>query len=201
MSMSLNRPLLGSLALALALATGTSLAQSQTTTTTTVSMPAGSAMPGDMPMATSTSKMDRMFMMMAAQGGMTEIKSSELTTSKSTNDDVKAYGQQMITDHTDASDKLMTVAMAHGVMLPKTLDAKHKAGVSMLMAKKNGTTFDKAYVAMMVKDHDKTVALFEKAANDPTTSPDVRQFASDTLPTLKEHQAKIKEMQSMMMKA
>jgi putative membrane protein len=59
-------------------------------------------------------------------------------------------------------------------------------------------TFDKDYMAAMVKDHEKDVAEFEKEAKDGS-DPDVKAWASKTLPTLKKHlelakaaQAKVK---------
>jgi putative membrane protein len=44
---------------------------------------------------------------------------------------------------------------------------------------------------MMVKDHDKTVEKFEDAASDAKDA-DVKNWASKTLPTLKEHKEAIK---------
>lgn len=54
-----------------------------------------------------------------------------------------------------------------------------------------GADFDKAYAEQMVKDHDKTVALFEDAAKNAVDA-DLKAFANKTLPTLKAHQAHAK---------
>ncbi|HEU0197503.1 MAG TPA: DUF4142 domain-containing protein, partial [Nevskiaceae bacterium] len=51
---------------------------------------------------------------------------------------------------------------------------------------KSGTAFDKAYADTMVQDHQKDVSEFENAQNSAPTQ-QLRQFASQTLPTLKEH--------------
>ena len=40
----------------------------------------------------------------------------------------------------------------------------------------------------MAKGHDKAVALFESASQAPQMTPDLKEFAAATLPTLKEHQ-------------
>jgi len=49
--------------------------------------------------------------------------------------------------------------------------------------------FDKDYLTMLKKDHEKNIAMFEKEANDTGSKEDsdVKKFAKDTLPTLKEH--------------
>ena len=50
--------------------------------------------------------------------------------------------------------------------------------------------FDRIYVRMMVPDHRQTIQLFEKYAVTGK-DPDVRAFAQQTLPVLKEHLASI----------
>jgi putative membrane protein len=49
----------------------------------------------------------------------------------------------------------------------------------------SGTSFDKAYVEMMVTDHQNAVALFKKAAH--STDSAVKAYASKYLPTLRKH--------------
>ncbi len=49
---------------------------------------------------------DAVFAVKAAQGNMAEIKMGELAAQKASNADVKAFGQQMVTDHTKANDEL-----------------------------------------------------------------------------------------------
>ncbi len=49
----------------------------------------------------------------------------------------------------------------------------------------------------MVKDHKKDVADFKKEANGGK-DPDVKSFASKTLPTLEEHLKMVQEMNSKM---
>ncbi|KQM72688.1 hypothetical protein ASE74_22725 [Pedobacter sp. Leaf216] len=51
--------------------------------------------------------------------------------------------------------------------------------------KLSGTSFDKAYVQMMVTDHQNAVALFEKASQ--STDAAVKAYANKYLPVLKKH--------------
>ena len=64
-----------------------------------------------------------------------------------------------------------------------------------MLKAKSGAAFDKAYVDMMVKDHEKDVKEFEKEANNGKDE-QIKGFASETLPVLKEHLEKIKSIQS-----
>ena len=57
---------------------------------------------------------------------------------------------------------------------------------SMAIASKNGTEFDREYARMMVEDHQKDIAAFEREASSGS-DPDVKAFAMETLPTLRAH--------------
>jgi putative membrane protein len=61
----------------------------------------------------------------------------------------------------------------------------------------SGDAFDREYVNMMVKDHEKDVKEFEKASTNAKDS-DVRAFATKTLPTLREHLQQVRDIQSRM---
>ena len=54
------------------------------------------------------------------------------------------------------------------------------------LSKMNGGAFDKAYMNDMVADHKKDIAEFQKEANSGK-DPDVKAWASKTLPTLQSH--------------
>jgi len=131
------------------------------------------------------SSADRTFMMKAAQGGMAEVKLGELAKQNGQNQAVKDFGQRMVDDHSKANDQLKSVAGQLNVTLPTDLDAKDKATYDRL-SKLNGVAFDKAYIRDMVTDHKKDIAEFQREANSGSNS-DVKNFASQTLPTLKEH--------------
>jgi len=51
----------------------------------------------------------------------------------------------------------------------------------------SGKEFDKAYIQEMVKDHNKAVQFFTMASQS-LTDPELKQFATETLPKLQEHQ-------------
>jgi putative membrane protein len=61
----------------------------------------------------------------------------------------------------------------------------------------SGDAFDREYINMMVKDHEKDVKEFEKASMK-AKDPDVRAFAAKTLPTLREHLQQVRDIQSRM---
>jgi putative membrane protein len=139
---------------------------------------------------------DTHFAVEAAQGGMAEVKLGQLAAEKASNPDVKAFGQQMVDDHTKANDQLKSVAQSEGITLPTDVNGKQQAMYNKL-SKLSGAEFDRQYVRGMVMDHQEDVKDFQKEANNGKDEK-IKSFASQTLPTLQQHLDKIKSIQSKM---
>ena len=139
---------------------------------------------------------DKAFAMKAAQGGLAEVQMGKLAADKGSSPDVKAFGQQMVDDHTKANDQLKSVAQQENMTLPATVNSKDQAEYDKLNGL-SGAAFDKEYVRDMVKDHMMDVKEFEREANKGQ-DPAIKGFASQTLPVLQGHLSKIKDIQSKM---
>jgi putative membrane protein len=135
---------------------------------------------------------DQKFVLEAASGGMMEVQLGQLAVSKATNADVKQFGQRMVDDHSKANEELQGLASSKGITLPTALDAKQQAEVDKL-SKMSGADFDHHYMMMMVTDHNKDVAAFERESKNGK-DPDVKAWAAKTLPTLQEHQTMAKDI-------
>ena len=139
---------------------------------------------------------DTTFATKAAQGGLAEVKMGQLAADKASNPDVKAFGQQMVDDHTKANDQLKSVAQSENMTLPTDVNAKQQAMYDKL-SQLSGADFDKAYVKGMVMDHQEDVKEFQKEANSGK-DPQIKSFASQTLPVIQGHLDKIKAIQAKM---
>jgi putative membrane protein len=131
------------------------------------------------------SSADETFMMSAAQGGMTEVKLGEVAAKKASKPNVKQFGTMMVSDHSKADKELQAIAAKNGFTLPSKLDATHKEKIEKI-SKLSGQYFDKAYVAEMVKDHEKVAAEFEKASKT-AQNVELKSFTVNTLPVIKHH--------------
>jgi putative membrane protein len=140
----------------------------------------------------SISTSDKKFVREAAQGGMAEVEMGKLATEKASSPEVKKFGQRMVDDHTKAGDQLKEVASSKGISVPDKLSAKDEA-TKLRLSKLSGEQFDKAYMSDMVKDHTQDVADFQRESSSGM-DPDVKNFASQTLPTLKDHLRQAKEI-------
>jgi putative membrane protein len=128
---------------------------------------------------------DQHFMKEAANGGMAEVELGQLAADKASNPEVKEFANRMVKDHTQANDQLRQIATQKGVTLPSSPSAKYEMTKKKL-SKLSGDAFDQAYMHDMLKDHKTDIAAFEKESTSGK-DPDVKQFASQTLPTLKDH--------------
>ena len=129
----------------------------------------------------SLSAQDKTFMKKAAKDGMMEVTMGKVAEQNAQNDDVKSFGKRMVTDHGKANDELKSIASKKGAQLP----SKEHSGK---------WTSDKAYMDMMVKDHEKDLAAF-KAEASSGSDPDLKKFADDTAKVIQEHLDLAKEIQ------
>ena len=125
------------------------------------------------------------FVTKAASGGMMEVQLGQLAQQNAKSQRVKDFGLMMVTDHSKANDELKSLAASNNITIPATLLPPHKQHVDM-MSRMKGTDFDKHYMDMMVNDHKKDIAEFQKQASSATND-EFKSFAAKTLPTLQKH--------------
>jgi putative membrane protein len=136
---------------------------------------------------------DRDFATEAAQGGLMEVRLGELARQQAKSTEVKDFGQRMVDDHGQANDKLRQIAEQKGIELPQDLSEDAQATYEELQ-EKSGAEFDEAYVDAMVSDHEDDVATFEDYVENAKDA-ELRSFAEETLPTLKQHLEQAKQAQ------
>ena len=125
------------------------------------------------------------FMVRAADGGMTEVHLARMAESKATDAKVKGFAAMMVQDHSAANEKVKMLANQRNVTLPDSISADNKKKAEDL-GRKTGKAFDKAFMDVMVKDHESAVDLFEKSG-DKVNDTDVKTFINNTLPKIKMH--------------
>jgi putative membrane protein len=126
---------------------------------------------------------EKRFVKDALVGGLTEVELGKLAVQKASSDAVRQFAQKMIDDHSKANDELRTIAAKENITVPDSLDSKRQSKVDKL-AKLSGADFDRAYIKDALKDQD--VQSFQQEAKSGS-DPDVKSFASKTLPTLEDH--------------
>jgi putative membrane protein len=125
---------------------------------------------------------------------MFEIKSGKLASEKAKHEDVKAYGEDMVEDHTGANEKLMELVKDEkiDVRASRELDEQNKENLNKLQ-NASGEKFDAIYVPMQVLAHEKAVNLFQDYSESGENEA-LKDWADGLLPNLKEHLGKARDL-------
>jgi putative membrane protein len=132
------------------------------------------------------------FLMDVSRDNRAEVDLGQLAQTKAANAQVKAYGRMLASDHAKANTEVNSMARTKNVTLPAELSAEQKSLKEQLTSASGGS-FDRQYVDAMVKDHQKAIALFEKAST--SSDAQVKAFATKTLPTLRHHLEEAQRLQ------
>jgi putative membrane protein len=153
---------------------------------------AGLALGGFCPVsAQKLNDQDQKFLQDAAKGGMMEIRMGQMGLERGVSPAVKSLSQHLVNDHTAANKELAVLANEKGTFLPGD-DAKMIS--SMPFATKSGDDFDKGFALQAVEDHKKAIAEFENETRTGT-DPEVKNWATKALPTLRAHLAEAQDLQ------
>jgi len=123
------------------------------------------------------------FLIVASIGNLQEVSSGQLAAKKGKSADVRSFGQMMVKDHGQAEQQLLQLAKSKGITLPPAATGGIQPDLNL---KNAGGDFDQLYVHAMVSGHRNTVETFQVYATTGK-DPQVRAFAQELLPTLKQH--------------
>jgi putative membrane protein len=124
------------------------------------------------------------FLQDAIQGSLAEVQMGQLAQQNGSAEDVKAFGQTLITDHSKSMDDASALAKSINVEVPTEPKAEARQEYEKLQGLK-GAEFDKEFAEHMVMDHQKEIEKFKEQAAGG--SDEVAQFAKQTLPVLNTH--------------
>jgi putative membrane protein len=136
------------------------------------------------------------FLQKAATSDMYEVQAGKLAADKAQSDAVKQFGQQMVDAHTKTTDELMGIVKSKNIKVdvPTKLDSEHQKLIDDLNSA-SAKDFDKTYASQQVEAHQNAVKLFKKYAENGD-DPDVKQFATKTLPAIEHHLDEAKKLPS-----
>lgn len=136
---------------------------------------------------------EKAFVEKAAKGNLAEVELGKLALQKSNDAQVKAFAQQMITDHSKANGSLKPIADSARIPWPAQLTGESKT-VYARLAKLSGSQFDKLYVQTMAQDHQKDAAEY-RTESTKAKDPQLKAYIIQTLPVVEQHLNHIKQIQ------
>jgi putative membrane protein len=128
---------------------------------------------------------DAEFLVEAATINLEEIELGKLAQTRGQSQEVKDYGKMMVDGHTKSLNDLNALAQSKQITLPQQLNEEGKEQNKDL-TEEDAKDFDKKYIDKMVKGHKDAIGKFESAEKD-TKDPDIKAWASATLPDLRMH--------------
>ncbi len=131
------------------------------------------------------SKPDADFLVDATSGAMMEVELGRIAQANSTTARVQDFGAMMVKDHSAGIEEIKRLASRKKIVLPDSVSNQQQKEIQSLK-KKMGGEFDKAYIRMMVSDHESDIKEFEKEAGKGVDSV-TRTFASGSLQMLHRH--------------
>lgn len=154
---------------------------------------AGMDLPGAGPRP--LAQQDAHFLRQAAHSGHAEVEGSRLAQAKAVNPQVRSFAARIIQDHGRSNAELARLAADKGLELPRAPSRAQQSRIRALSAL-GGEAFDRAYIDQMgVMAHETAVSLYRLGSAN-AQDPDVKAFATRTLPSLNMHLDMAKQFQA-----
>jgi putative membrane protein len=135
---------------------------------------------------------DDAFVQRIAADVLAEVQLGRLAAQQATRAEVKEFARTLADEQSRAYEDLKALAAQKKFSLPSEPRSEQKAQIAELEALK-GAAFDEAYLAAAAASRAQALALFDEAA-DAWGDPDVKTWAAQLLPTLKQRLARAREL-------
>lgn len=137
---------------------------------------------------------DQQFVDFAGQTDMVEANLGQLAQDAGSTQQVKDYGNMLVTDHTSDYKQLTDAAKQANLTVPTAIDAENNKTMIAPFQKLKGTAFDRKYAQEMVSGHTKAIAIYKKEASDAQNDV-IKSYAEATLPVLDKHLSGAKDLE------
>jgi putative membrane protein len=132
---------------------------------------------------------DIRFLTEAIEHNYAEIKLAQLAAQKSANADIKKVAQTLEREHTEALNKLKSIAQRKSLQAPVSENDKARNKYENFN-KKDAAEFDKDWCREMTDEHKSEIKKLEKEW-DRLKDPDIRNWISQTLPRIRNHYSEL----------
>ena len=135
------------------------------------------------------------FATMAAQSDQYEIQAGRTATVQATDPRVRAFAQQMVTDHTRTSQALQQAASASGLPPPPPAVGADQSRMLNALQGLTGREFDRAYMKQQVLAHEQALAVQQTYAAGGK-DPNLRSAAQTAVPQIQHHLEMARQLSS-----
>jgi len=136
------------------------------------------------------------FLAKAIDCSVTEKDLAEKAVKNAQSADVRQYAQKLVNDHDKMNKDAMDLAKNLKIGVVTGTSKEHKEVLAKLMTA-TGKDFDQKFVHHMVEGHEKAIKMFEHCSKNATNE-QLRNFASQALPTLRDHLERARKLDKML---
>jgi putative membrane protein len=146
------------------------------------------------------SDQDRQFVAKALIGNKGEVELGNMALGKTKTANVKEFAQMMVDDHSKAYDELMQLASSKSISTTDTMATAEQIAAKEKLSKLSGKSFDKEYMSIMVKDHEKARDDFQNQATGGSDA-ELKAYAAKYLDGITKHLQRAREMDTVAVSA
>ncbi|CAM6053782.1 unnamed protein product [Sphagnum tenellum] len=128
---------------------------------------------------------DRKILSELSKASQEEVSLGNLAVKKATDSEVKAFGEQMVRDHTHLLSETQKLASRENIPLLPAFSKQDEA-MKISLSRRSGKDFDRHYIQGMLEDHKKDIQELQSYA-ETTVNPEMRDLAKRALPILENH--------------
>ena len=145
--------------------------------------------------AGTTTDVDRGWINDRLADGDLDVRLGRLAQERGASADVRAFGAMMVEKHTMAGTELKRIANRHNVPAADAARDDDDAGDHVeRLSKLSGAEFDRAYLDLMVEEHEDAIDALEDKARDTDEHADVKDWAAKVLPDVRQHLQRAKDL-------
>jgi putative membrane protein len=139
---------------------------------------------------------DRGFLRDMLRADLAEVRAGKLAATRAVSTQAQEFAQHMVGEHGNRAEAARKLAKQKRVEAPSQPDKKHQAALKKLEGLK-GPAFDKAYMQQMVRDHEDTLKLVQKAAKEAKDK-DLKAAAEKSIPVVQQHLERAKLIEGLL---
>lgn len=151
--------------------------------------------PGATGTAGTSTDVDRDWINDRLADGDRDVRLGRLAQERGASADVRAFGAMMVEKHTMAGTELKRIANRHNVPAAEAARDNDEADDRIeRLSTLSGAEFDRAYLDLMVEEHEDAIDALEGKARDDDEHADVKDWAAKTLPEVRQHLQRAKDL-------
>ncbi len=128
---------------------------------------------------------DQVFITAASSNNLFEMAAANIALSKTTNTNIKAFANNMLTYYGQATTDMQILARQKQLDVAESMPQQYFDKLTTLNALAD-TAFNTQYVALMVTSHQQSVNLYTSASQNAVKDEGIKAFAAAKLPALKQ---------------